>query len=239
MKILKKVLINNHHQKALTINRKPGEQNILIEIAEAMEAEILILGDFKNSKITSSLNLQVRVQKAGKLNLVESLKGGGQIKTRATVELLAKGASCKVTNMFQAEKSESHDFNILMHHQAPGTKGDILVKAVYQNQARGSFKGLIKIDAKAQHVNSFYKDEILLLDSSQAISNPTLEISANEVKASHASSISNLNLDQIFYLQSRGLDYSQARNLIVAGFFTPALNRLPQAFCQPFLPKEN
>ena len=234
-----KIIIKTSHPRSLTLPRLLGKQEILIEVLAGQTGEILFLGDFKQRHARSSVKLKIKIHKNAKLNFIESLKGGESMVSWILVELLEPGAECLITNMLQADQAERHNFQITMHHQAPETKGDILVKAVYQKQARGDFRGLIKVESNSQKIESFYKDDILLLDKAQAISNPTLEITANDVKASHSSTIANLNPDQIFYLRSRGLNYQAARDLLVAGFFVPALSRLPQAFCQPFLPKSD
>lgn len=230
---LKKFIINNDKSNPLVIHRQAGQQEIRIEISKGVKAEVLILGDCKRT--ISWLKIDFIIRQNAALNLVENIKGGERIETACEIELKEPGANCLVTGIFFGKKAEQHVCKIRVDHQAVNTRADVLVKAVYQNKSKGDFAGLIKVKKSSQHANSFYKNEILLLDSAQAISMPCLEISANQAKASHSSYISRLNQEQLFYLQSRGLSYQQARREIIAGFMVPALNRLPKAFCRSFL----
>jgi len=225
--------------KPLTLYREKGIQEIEITVKPGVKAEVLILGEFQETKIESFLKLKIRLFKNSKLNFVEGISGGRVVQTNSYIQLLEPGADCQVTNMFQGKQNNQHVFHIVIDHQSPKTKANVLVKAVYKNHAFGKFQSLIKINPKAQKVDSYYKDEILLLDSAKAISSPTLEILANDIKASHGSSISRINQEQLYYLASRGLNYKQARECITTGFFTQAIARFPKAFCQPFLPKES
>jgi len=230
-----KFLIDSGKFNPLVIHRQAGQQEIRIEISKGVKVKVLILGDFK--KIISSLKLHIIIRQSAALNLVENIKGGKRVETACEIELKETGANCLVTGMFLGKKTEEHVCKTIVDHQAANTRADVLVKAVYQNQSRGDFSGLIKINKSSQHANSFYKNEILLLDSAQAISMPHLEISTNRAKASHSSYISRLNQEQLFYLQSHGLSYQQSKREIIAGFLVSALNRLPQVFCRQFLPK--
>jgi Fe-S cluster assembly scaffold protein SufB len=60
---------------------------------------------------------------------------------------------------------------------------------------------------------------ILLLDKqSSAVAEPKLEIENNDVKASHAATVGKIDEDQLFYLESRGVNINEAKKLIVEGF---------------------
>ncbi len=167
----------------------------------------------------------VRAGKNSRTHVTCRVDEAGDFNHRLTVELEGKGAECFVSAVFHGRWRGQHDFHVLMHHQALATKGDILIRGVYENSAKGFFSGLIKIDKKAQLSNSFFQDNVLLLDKAMAVSLPTLEIEANDVKASHGSTTSRLDEDQLFYLQARGIALPQARRMIVDGFFQPVIAR--------------
>ena len=94
-------------------------------------------------------------------------------------------------------------------------------------KSRSVFRGLIKISEEAQLTDSYLtNNNILLSDEARADSVPTLEINANDVKASHGATVGNLDKDEIFYLMSRGLTKSSAEKLIINGFFAPVLKSI-------------
>jgi Fe-S cluster assembly protein SufD len=107
----------------------------------------------------------------------------------------------------------------------PHTSGNIAIRGVYEQTSRAVFSGLIKIEKEAQQTDSYFRDDVLLLDDAIAGSLPTLEIEANDVKASHSSTTSRIHDDQLFYVQSRGISRQGAQNLIIQGF----LGKIPEA----------
>lgn len=103
------------------------------------------------------------------------------------------------------------------------SSGRLNVRAIVKNGADLQINGLIKISASAKNTESFLDIRVLLLDDkSHADVRPQLEIQTNDVKASHAASISPVDPEQLFYLESRGLNKNQATNLIVDGFLKHA-----------------
>jgi Fe-S cluster assembly protein SufD len=56
---------------------------------------------------------------------------------------------------------------------------------------------------------------------------PNLEIETNDVKCSHASTVGPIDEDQLFYLESRGVNPDVAQRLVVLGFFDEVLAQLP------------
>ena len=142
--------------------------------------------------------------------------------------LAGDGAEAYVSAVFHGSGEDRHAFDVAMHHQAKNTKGDILIKGVYEDSSFGQFNGLLKIHPRADKTNSYFVDNVLLFGRGMATSIPTLEISANDVRATHGSTTSRVNAEQLFYLRSRGLNVGQATKHIIQGFFHPVLSRLPQ-----------
>ena len=70
----------------------------------------------------------------------------------------------------------------------------------------------------------------MLLDrTATANARPELEIYADDVKCSHASTVGPIDDDQRFYLESRGIRPEIAERLVVFGFFADVIDRLPVA----------
>ena len=102
-----------------------------------------------------------------------------------------------------------------------------MYKGVLTDQARSVFRGLIKISEEAQRTDSYLtNNNIILSDEARADSVPTLEINANDVKASHGATVGQLDEEEIFYLMSRGISKSAAKKLIINGYFGPVLKSI-------------
>lgn len=135
------------------------------------------------------------------------------------VKLLVPGAEVNICGHFHLRKHEKKNVSVIIHHQAPHTKATTTLKAVAQGKSSVSLLGKIVIDKNCNDSQSFLTERVLLLDQlAQAKAVPELEILSDEVKCSHAASVSNMNEEQMFYLQSRGLSRTQAKNLLIKSF---------------------
>jgi Fe-S cluster assembly scaffold protein SufB len=211
-----------------------GEQEWSIVVAEQGNCTLSLPGNLPPGS-ASTFRLNVTVQANAAFHCIASLAGGATVAVEIAVALVEPGARALVTAMAHSRGKEVHAFRTTMHHIAPHTSGDIALRAVGEQQSRGDYSGLIRIDVAGQQTRSYFRDDVLLLDAASAKSVPTLEISANDVRASHGSTTSRMDAEQLFYLRSRGLSEQQARRLIVNGFVLPVLRRVPEAFCEPFL----
>jgi Fe-S cluster assembly protein SufD len=109
----------------------------------------------------------------------------------------------------------------VMEFTSSQIKGNTVIKAVVMPGGFISLKGIIKIKPHINQVNAFLKHSVLLIGkNSSAVSIPQLEIESNDVEASHASTIGQIDLEQLFYLMSRGFSYTNAVKLIIKSFLS-------------------
>ena len=118
-----------------------------------------------------------------------------------------------------AREPGEYELRVVAEHSVAGTKGRITVRAVVSAGAHVKIKGIIKIRKEAQETDDFLELRVLMLDkTARAVAEPELEIEANNIKASHAASIGQVDQEQILYLMSRGLSKEVAQKEIVRGF---------------------
>jgi Fe-S cluster assembly scaffold protein SufB len=104
-------------------------------------------------------------------------------------------------------------------NKASNTTGKVKIYGVAENGARIVVRGMVKIEKKLSKIDDFLEIRLLILDDiSEATADPQLEIESDDVKASHAATVSKIDEEQIFYLQSRGVGRRKASDLIVEGF---------------------
>jgi Fe-S cluster assembly protein SufD len=90
------------------------------------------------------------------------------------------------------------------------------------------YSGLIRVRKEAPGTNAFQTNRNLVLsEGASAESVPNLEIETNDVRCSHASAVGPIDEEQLYYLESRGVPPAAAERLIVLGFFSEVLDRLP------------
>lgn len=135
------------------------------------------------------------------------------------VELVGEGSNVKVVGAFEASLDNKIDIHLTLIHKAPHTRAETVLKGVARDRASIRFFGLIKIEPECGDTQSFLEERILLLsDKARAEAVPELEILTDDVKCSHAASVSQIPAEHLFYLQSRGISRSQAEAMIVEGF---------------------
>jgi len=148
----------------------------------------------------------------------------------STVTLAGPGAHATIRGLFLLQESDHATAQFTIHHTTPNTCASFLAKGTVRDQAVADFTGLIKIDEVAQKTESFLEYRALLLDAT-ASANPTpsLEILANDVVASHAATTAPIDREQLFYVQSRGIDQPQAEALLTEAFVREVMDQLPAA----------
>lgn len=138
-----------------------------------------------------------------------------------------EGAEAELFVLVIGEGIEKGQLHTAMVHLEPNTRANVQVKAVLDGESKLTFDGLIKIVPHAQKTQSYLREDVLLLSKdAQSLGKPQLEIEANDVKASHGSTIGRIDDDQLFYLSSRGIDKTQAKEAIVAGFIDTILRQI-------------
>lgn len=138
-----------------------------------------------------------------------------------TFELVEPGIELELRGTFQSVQQEKINVEVIIHHTVAHTKANTVLKGVARDTSKIRFVGRIIIDKNCPDTNSFLTERVLLLsDQAQAETVPDLEIESDDVKCSHAASISRIPESQLFYLRSRGLTQAQAETLIIEGFLS-------------------
>lgn len=179
--------------------------------------------------IRRAQQVTVNVEKNGHIEVVFFMRHKPLPGCTIIIHLLGKGATARVSGSLHGHQHDQQTVEVMMHHAAPNTKGDILIRGVFQDQSRGFISGLLRIDKKAQGVDSYFADDVLLFDQAMAIAEPRLEILANDVRASHGSTTGRVDEEQLFYLMSRGLKKEVAEKMIISGFLNKVISRFPEA----------
>jgi len=123
--------------------------------------------------------------------------------------------------------NQNHEIKTKIEHLDENTKSYQKIKAVIGKNSKAIFQGKIFVDKKAQKTNGYQLSKAILLDKeSEFDSKPELEIYADDVKCSHGSTSGSLDEDSIFYLMSRGLNYYQAKNLLIKAFLSDAIESI-------------
>lgn len=113
------------------------------------------------------------------------------------------------------------------HHRIGNTTSDLLFKNVLRDHATSSYRGIIKVEKNANGTNAYQANRNLVLDPTvRCDSQPILEIESNQLRCTHGATVGRLDDQQLYYLRTRGLDETEARNLLIEAFLEPVLARI-------------
>jgi FeS assembly protein SufD len=166
--------------------------------------------------------------KDSKIAWSSGLLGGAYTRSRLESVMNEAGASSENVEVVFGAGTQRFDAVSNITHIGPNTSGHAISKGVVKDKARSLFKGMIRIDKDAKNSRAYLAEHGMIL-SKDALADaiPGLEISTNEVKATHSASVAQINPEEIFYLTSRGLSEDDAKKLIIVGFFEPLVERIP------------
>ncbi|MBK8413960.1 MAG: Fe-S cluster assembly protein SufB [Bacteroidetes bacterium] len=134
--------------------------------------------------------------------------------------------SVAVTNNMQQA-----DTGTKMIHLGKNTKSTIISKGISGGKSHNSYRGLVKINKKADNARNFSQcDSLLLGDKCGAHTFPYLEVANKSAKVEHEATTSKVGEDQIFYCNQRGIATEDAIGLIVNGYCKEVFNQLPMEF---------
>ncbi len=198
-----------------------------VYLGEGAEVNFASLQNFEED-VHSAVNRRSIAQRDARMNWTVGHIGGGTTRSRMDSVLNGQGATAEDVEVVFGSESQRFDIVTDLTHQGLHTTGHVLARGVLRDSARSIFKGMIRIEEGAKNSNSYLAEHAMILSKkARADAIPGLEIQTNEVKATHSGSVSQVDEEQIFYLQSRGLTVSEAQRLVILGFLHPAVQRMP------------
>lgn len=170
------------------------------------------------------------------LNSLHVTLGSKFSKSSIAAHLQGKNSLAEMLGIFFADGDQFFDHHTWQLHESPYTTSDLEFKGALKGSARSVYSGLIKVSEGAQKTDAYQQNRNLILSrTARADSIPNLEIAANDVRCTHGATVSQVEEEHLFYLQTRGIPRAEAQNLIVEGFFRPVIDRIPVEEIQGFL----
>lgn len=205
--------------------------SILINLLNLKEDSTFELKCNENSKIHISAilekplknaNIAVKVHQNCEINAFVADFSKDKAKAKFTFELLQPGASVKWHLAALAGLDNNKEFEVSMLHKAHDTYASTENYGVCKDNGRLVFSGVSSIDNGSYSSKTYQNAKIMVFDKkSIALAKPILKIDENDIEASHAAVVGEINEEHLFYLTSRGLSESVAKQLITYGYLKP------------------
>ncbi|MCX6220371.1 MAG: Fe-S cluster assembly protein SufB [Bacteroidia bacterium] len=139
---------------------------------------------------------------------------------------VAEFNSVALTNNYQQA-----DTGTKMIHLGKNTKSTIVSKGISAGHSSNSYRGLVRVAAKAENARNYSQcDSLLLGEHCGAHTFPYIEVGNQNSIVEHEATTSKIGEDQIFYCNQRGISTQDAIGMIVNGYAREVINKLPMEF---------
>ncbi len=184
-----------------------------------------------SNNVYNLVTKRTHVYKNGTMEWVDGNIGSKVTMKYPSIFLKEPGARGEILSLAFAGDGQHQDAGGKVIHMAPHTSSVITSKSVSQGTGRSSYRGQVTVLPQAEDVSVRVECDALLLDeTAQTDTYPTMDIRNDNVRIEHEASVSKIGEEQLFYLQSRGLTEEQARGLVVNGFIEPIVKEIPMEY---------
>ena len=209
----------------------PNLTNSVTEVWVGENAQVSHIRVQQESKEAFHIGKSAIAQARNSRYACHAVSFGGQL-SRHNLEVFQTGEATEttlngLTMIAGSQVGDTHSAIALNH---PYGITNQLHKCVVGDRAHAVFNGKVFVPKPAQLTNAGQLNRNLLLSSKARVdTKPQLEITADNVKCSHGATVSQLEDDEIFYLQSRGIDADSARTLLINAFAIEIIDQIPVA----------
>ncbi|HEY2672397.1 MAG TPA: Fe-S cluster assembly protein SufD [Rugosimonospora sp.] len=203
--------------------------NVEVSVGRGARLTLVTVADWAPDAVQAQ-HLRFRLERDAKLVHVQVSLGGDLVRQYASVDYADRGGEAELYGLYFADARQHFEHRLLVDHSVPDCRSNVSYRGALQGrEAHTVWVGDVLIRAEATGTDTYEVNRNLLLsDGARADSIPNLEIETGEVVgAGHASATGRFDDEQLFYLMARGIPETEARRLVVRGFFTELLNKIP------------
>lgn len=205
--------------------------NSVCEIAIAPNAEVQHIKVQREADTAFHIaNTSVRMQADSRYRNWSIGIGGRISRHNLNVHQAGTGIDCEMHGLAMISGRQHADTHSAIDHARPHGASRQIHKTIAGGSAHAVFNGKIMVREGAQQTNSSQQSRNLLLSPRATVdTKPQLEIFADDVKCAHGATVGQTDDDEMFYLKSRGLSESAARNLLTYAFAKEVVEHIPVA----------
>jgi Fe-S cluster assembly protein SufD len=138
-----------------------------------------------------------------------------------------EGAECWVDGLYVVGENQHADTHSVIDHQKAYCNSHQLYKGILDANGRAVFNGKVFVREGAQKTDALQTNKNLLLSPQARVdTKPQLEIYADDVKCAHGAAIGQLDQDQLFYLEARGINPELGKSLLTYGFAEEVIEKI-------------
>lgn len=200
-----------------------------LTIGENCECTFLVFDKLINEETKQSL--QINLNNNSRIYMKVFYSNHFNLDSKIKINVLGRNTEVFIDIIYLAQNNVKYNLDFCSQYIDSSSSGKINIKGILNNSARAEAIGEINIDSKASDINIELNEHAILLSKDAKVKqSPILKVSNMNVKARHAASVTNIDSDTLFYLESRGIEKDVAKKLIVESYFSELLSQLS---CKP------
>ena len=221
----------------VSIGDEAAFSNSVTELVAGQDAVVShFLVERENLAAFNVSTLRLELARGTNVSSHSILLGGGLVRNNVHPVLAGEGAECLINGLFVGAGRQHLDNYMLVEHAQPQCSSRQFYNGILDDHARGVFHGRIVVHKDAQKTDAKQTNRNLLLSNDARIdTKPQLEIYADDVKCTHGATIGQIEEEQLFYLRSRGIDETSARNFLLYAFAAECLDRMQDSPAREFV----
>lgn len=221
-----------HHAKVTLVVRYRGSahlgENWTFRVGDGAEATIVFLHEWDDDAVHGA-QIAFELGRDTTVRTAQATFGGKAVRISQAASYQGPGADLMQLGVYFADAGQHIEHRLFVDHNAPRSKSRVDFRGCLQGQeAHSVWIGDVLIRPTAEGIDTYESNKNLVLtEGCRADAVPNLEIqTGNIVGAGHSASTGRFDAEQLFYLQSRGIEEEEARRLVVHGFFTDIVRRI-------------
>jgi Fe-S cluster assembly protein SufB len=184
-----------------------------------------------SSNVYNLVTQRASVWENGTMEWVDANLGSKVTMKYPACYLRGEGARGEMLSVAFAGSGQVQDAGAKMVHFADNTSSKITSKSISRGNGQSSYRGLVKVARGLKNIKSNVVCDALLLDpQSRSDTYPTIDSGSKDVNIGHEATVSKIDEEQLFYLNSRGLSNEEATTMVVSGFIEPLVKELPMEY---------
>lgn len=202
--------------------------NSVVEISIAEEAKIKHFRVQRESHQAFHVsNTAAEVERGSVYDTTAITLGARLSRHDVLLKFNAEGGEAFVDGLYFLGGEQHHDTHSVIKHDVPNCISHQTYKGILNDKSRGVFNGKVFVAVGASGTDGYQSNKNLLLSNDARVdTKPQLEIFNDDVKCSHGATVGQLEEEELFYLLSRGLNESLAKNLLTYGFAEEIVNKI-------------
>lgn len=167
------------------------------------------------------------IESYARLNAITINFGGALIRNNLNVVFKGPHAEAYLSGTYVLNNKDHVDNHLLIDHAVPNCYSNQLYKGLMDGQSTGVFNGKVFVREDAQKTNAFQSNKNILLSEQATINTkPELEIYADDVKCSHGATIGQMDKNALFYLKTRGISETIAKQIMFQAFVGEVIEKV-------------